>query len=97
MKKEKLKQKLEILKKEMIQAEALTDDDTREYLCNLEKLVKGYLDRIDKNELKESNGDSLGFRRVIIENDSLAEIDSLYDAACEVDTYYSMQTLERGY
>lgn len=91
MKKEKLRQKLEILKMEIIRAETLTDNYTRDYLCNLEKLVKSYLEQIDKNELNVSNGNNLGFRRAIIEYDDLAEIDSLYDAACEVDTYYSSE------
>lgn len=92
MKKEKLKQKLEVLNAQIIQSKDLVDDDyTKAYLCNLEKLVKSYQDKIDKNVLNKSDGGNLGFRRAILEYDNLAEIDSLYDAACEVDSYYSLE------
>ena len=94
VKKEKLKQKLEIFNAEIIQTETLVDDCTKAYLCQLEKLVKNYQDKIDNNMLDESDGGNLGFRRAILEYDNLAEIDSLYDAACEVDSYYSVECKE---
>lgn len=94
MKKEKLKCKLEILNSEMQQASKLVDNFTKQYLYNLQKLVKEYQDQIDKNLLSVSKGGNLGFRRAILEYDDLADIDSLYEAACDVDSYYSNECKE---
>lgn len=94
MKKEELNQKLETLRIEIIQAKTLVDDSTKSYLCNLEKLVKNYQDQIDENTMNVSDGGNLGFRRAILEYDNLADIDSLYDAACMVDSYYSIECKE---
>ena len=93
MKKE-LNQKLEKLRMEIIQAETLVDDSTKLYLCNLEKLIENYQDKIEKNMMNVSDGGNLGFRRAILEYDNLAEMDSLYDAACEVDSYYGTECKE---
>ena len=41
--------------------------------------------------METSDGGALGLRRVIIEYDDIAEIDSLYDAAADVDRYYSKE------
>ncbi len=91
MGKKELNQKLEKLRMEIIQAKILVDDSTKTYLCNLEKLVKNYQDKIEKNMMNVSDGGNLGFRRAILEYDNLAEMDSLYDAACAVDSYYSTE------
>ena len=79
---------------EIIQAETLVDDSTKLYLCNLEKLIENYQDKIEKNMMNVSDGGNLGFRRAILEYDNLAEMDSLYDAACEVDSYYGTECKE---
>jgi len=94
MKKEYLRKKLEILKKEINQSKSIVDDYTQLYLCNLEELVTKYLNCIDNDLMKASNGDTLGFRRAILEYDDLAEIESLYCAACDVDNYYSIECRE---
>lgn len=91
MKIEVLNQKLETLRMELMQAQIIVDDSTKSYLCNLEKLVQNYQDEIEKNMMNVSDGGNLGFRRAILEYDNLAEIDSLYDAACAVDSYYSIE------
>lgn len=88
MNKEILKIKLDKLLYEMNQAKEEVDDYSKEYLMKLEKLVRNYENKIDTNELSVSNGGNLGFRRAILEYDNLADIDCLYDAACDVDLFY---------
>ena len=41
-----------------------------------------------------SDGGTLGFRRAILEDDNLANIDSLYNAAVAVDKFYSQECRE---
>lgn len=87
--KEKLKEKLELLSLELNSAKKIVDDRTIDYLCRIEKNVDIYIEEINLGELGMSQGGNLGFKRAIIEYDNLAAIDSLYNAAREVDTYYS--------
>lgn len=87
-KRENLIKKLEKLFLELENAKKLVDDDTISYLCRIEELVNKYIDKVKLEELKVSKGGNLGFRRAIIEYDNLALIDSLYNAAKDVDAYY---------
>ena len=45
-------------------------------------------------KMDESDGGTLGFRRAILEDDNLANIDSLYNAAVAVDKFYSQECRE---
>lgn len=83
--------KLEILQDEIRKAQEKCDDYTKRYLEILDKEVENYINKLDKNEMETSDGGALGLRRAIIEYDDIAEIDSLYDAAADVDRYYSKE------
>lgn len=89
MKKELLRNKLQNLLRELETVKGTADDWTINYLCSLEKLIKSYIEKIETDDLNVSNGENLGFKRAILEYDNLADIDSLYNAACEVDYFYS--------
>lgn len=91
MKREIMKKKLEILQDEIRKAQEKCDDYTKRYLEILDKEVENYINKLDKNEMETSDGGALGLRRAIIEHDDIAEIDSLYDAAADVDRYYSKE------
>lgn len=88
MKQEKMKDKLKVFCKELGMAKEMVDEYTVHYVNCLEVSVFELLKKLDLNELKPSDGGGLGFRRAILEYDDLAEIDSLYVAACEVDSFY---------
>lgn len=75
--------------KELGLAKVMVDEYTVRYVNSLEILVFELLEKLDLNELEPSDGCGLGFRRAILEYDDLAEIDSLYVAACEIDSFYS--------
>ena len=67
---------------------------TREYLNKLEKIIEEYKNKLDSNKMDASDGGTLGFRRAILEDDNLANIDSLYNAAVAVDKFYSQECRE---
>ena len=50
--------------------------------------------KFDSNKMDASDGGTLGFRRAILEDDNLANIDSLYNAAVAVDKFYSQECRE---
>ena len=50
--------------------------------------------KLDSNKMDVSDGGTLGFRRAILEDDNLANIDSLYNAAVAVDKFYSQECRE---
>ena len=53
-----------------------------------------YKNKLDSNKMDASDGGTLGFRRAILEDDNLANIDSLYNAAVAVDKFYSQECRE---
>ena len=73
---------------------ASKNDYTREYLSKMEKIIEEYKNKLDSNKMDESDGGTLGFRRAILEDDNLANIDSLYNAAVAVDKFYSQECRE---
>lgn len=91
MKKEIMKKKLNDLQCEIRKIQDGVDDYTREYLNKLEKIIEEYKNKLDSNKMDASDGGTLGFRRAILEDDNLANIDSLYNAAVAVDKFYSQE------
>ena len=89
MKREIMKKKLSDLQCEIGKIKDDVDDYTREYLSKMEKIIEEY-----SNKMDESDGGTLGFRRAILEDDNLANIDSLYNAAVAVDKFYSQECRE---
>ena len=87
-KKEEMIKKIEMLLSELDEAKKSVDVGTIEYLCKLQEIANAYIEKINEGILNASQGGNLGFRRSIIEYDNLAMIDSLYDAAKDVDAYY---------
>ena len=87
MKREIMKKKLSDLQCEIGKIKDDVDDYTREYLSKMEKIIEEY-------KMDESDGGTLGFRRAILEDDNLANIDSLYNAAVAVDKFYSQECRE---
>lgn len=89
-----LKEKLNILQHEISKIKNDVDDYTKEYISKLEKLIESYKNKLDLNEMDTSDGGTLGFRRAILEYDNLAYIDSLYNAAIEVDNFFGRECSE---
>ena len=89
MKREIMKKKLSDLQCEIGKIKDDVDDYTREYLSKMEKIIEEYKNKLDSNKMDES-----GFRRAILEDDNLANIDSLYNAAVAVDKFYSQECRE---
>ena len=89
MKKEIMKKKLDNLQNEIRMAKIEADEFTKDYLCNLESKIEEYKNKLDLNEMESSDGGTLGFRRAILEYNDLANIDSLYEAAMDIDKFYS--------
>ena len=84
--------KREIMKKKLndLQCEIRKIQDGVE----MEKIIEEYKNKLDSNKMDESDGGTLGFRRAILEDDNLANIDSLYNAAVAVDKFYSQECRE---
>ena len=89
-----LQKKLNDLQCEIRKIQDGVDDYTREYLNKLEKIIEEYKNKLDSNKMDASDGGTLGFRRAILEDDNLANIDSLYNAAVAVDKFYSQECRE---
>ena len=61
--------------------------------CEIRKIQDG-VDDYTREYLNKLDGGTLGFRRAILEDDNLANIDSLYNAAVAVDKFYSQECRE---
>ena len=83
--------KIELLIKEIEEAKPFVDLDKSKYLEDFKLRLADILIKLKNNELPESEGRIIGTMRCISEYDSLAEIKSLYDAAADVDLYYSKE------
>lgn len=81
--------KLEILVKEIDEAIIVVDYDKKKYLNNYKIKVKMLIKKLQEGTLPSSNGGLMGTMRWISEYDSLASIRELYDAASDVDLFYS--------
>lgn len=93
-KRKKLIKKMNILIKEIELAKGKVDEESRKYLCIYQRNIESLLFKVQNGMLSESNGRTMGVTRAISEFDNLAEIDSLYNAASEVDLYYKRKCTE---
>ena len=93
-KREKLEVKISILLKEIEEAKKIVIDEKIDYLNNYQKWVESVLYRLQNGALAASKGGVIGTMRGISEYDSLAAIKNLYDAAADVDVFYSDECKE---
>ena len=85
---------MQILINEIDKAKDSVDGETANYLSNIKKVVENVMTRLQNNELPQSNGGLIGTMRAISEYDNLSCIQGLYDAASDVDIYYSKECKE---
>ena len=87
-----LYEKLEKLKKEVDSAIAQIEDEyVKDYLKKYENNIIRLMDMTNSKSIKASNGGLLGVLRAISEYDDLSAIDLLYNAAYDVENYYSYE------
>ena len=87
----KLLTKMDKLVQEIDEAIKVVDDDKKEYLNNYKIGIKNVIKRLQDGTLPASKGGLIGTMRGISEYDSLASIKALYDAASDVDLFYSRE------
>lgn len=90
-KKQELLKRLYLLVQEIDKAKKMVDDEKNQYLNNYKKRVEVVIKKIQDETLPESKGGLIGAMRAISEYDSLASIKGLYDAASDVDLFYSKE------
>ena len=88
-KRQELLNKLDILVREIDKAKKIVDDEKNQYLSNYENRIKVVIKKMQDGTLPASRGGLIGTMRGISEYDSLASIKTLYDAAADVDLFYS--------
>lgn len=88
-KRQELLNKLDILVREIDKAKKIVDDEKNQYLSNYENRIKVVIKKLQDGTLPASRGGLIGTMRGISEYDSLASIKTLYDAAVDVDLFYS--------
>lgn len=66
----------------------------KQYLNNYENRIKVVIKKLRDGTLPASKGGLIGTMRGISEYDSLASIRALYDAAADVDLFYSKECQE---
>jgi len=93
-KKQELLKKLYFLIQEIDLAKKVVDDEKKLYLNNYENGIEIVIRRLRDGTLPASKGGLIGTMRGISEYDSLASIKALYDAASDVDLFYSRECQE---
>lgn len=93
-KKKELLKKLHLLVKEIDKVKEMVDEEKKQYLNNYEKGIEIVIKKLQDGILPVSNGGLIGTMRGISEYDSLASIKELYDAASDVDLFYSKECKE---
>ncbi len=91
---QELLKKLKILVREIDEAKNLVDDEKIRYLNNYKIGIENVIAKLQNGALPASKGGLLGTMRGISEYDSLACIKKLYDAASDVDLFYSKECYE---
>lgn len=87
-------QKINFLLVEIVKAKEIVDESKKAYLDNYKKGIENIVKQLENDTLPASNGGVMGVMRGISEYDSLAIITPLYDAAYDVDLYYSNECKE---
>lgn len=93
-KRQKLLKKLKILIKEIDEAMHVVDDEKIKYLDSYKSTIESVIAKLQDGILPSSRGGLIGAMRGISEYDSLASIKALYDAASDVDLFYSKECQE---
>ncbi len=93
-KRQELLKKLNLLVQEIDKAKKMVDDEKKRYLNNYENGIEIVVKRLQDGTLPASKGGLIGTMRGISEYDSLASIKELYDAAADVDLFYSRECQE---
>ncbi len=86
-----LLKKLQILVQEIDKAKNDVDDEKMKYLNNYRSWIENVIAKLQDGILPASKGGLIGTMRGISEYDSLACIKELYDAASDVDLFYSKE------
>ncbi|MCM1172351.1 MAG: hypothetical protein NC393_09520 [Clostridium sp.] len=90
-KKQELLKKFHLLIQEIEKAKKVADGEKNIYLDNYEEWIEAVTRRLQDGTLPASKGELIGTTRGISEYDSLASIKTLYDAASDVDLFYSRE------
>lgn len=93
-KRQELLKKLKILIKEIDEAMHVVDDEKIKYLGSYKSTMESVIAKLQDGILPASRGGLIGAMRGISEYDSLASIKALYDAASDVDLFYSKECQE---
>ena len=93
-KKQVLMEKMSVLLLEIEEAKKVVDEEKISYLDNYMKGVENVMKKLQDGILPTSTGGLIGTMRGISEYDSLASIEKLYDAAADVDLFYSRECKE---
>ncbi len=93
-KRQELLKKLKILIKEIDEAMHVVDDEKIKYLDSYKSTIESVIAKLQDGILPSSRGGLIGAMRGISEYDSLASIKALYDAASDVDLFYSKECQE---
>lgn len=93
-KRQELLKKLKILIKEIDEAMHVVDDEKIKYLDSYKSTIESVIAKLQDGILPSSRGGLIGVMRGISEYDSLASIKALYDAASDVDLFYSKECQE---
>lgn len=86
---QELLKKLHLLVQEIDKAKEMVDEEKSQYLNNYENRIEAVIKKLQDGTLPASKGGLIGTMRGISEYDSLASIKTLYDAAADVDLFYS--------
>ena len=84
---QELLKKLHLLVQEIDKAKEMVDEEKSQYLNNYENRIEAVIKKLQD----ASKGGLIGTMRGISEYDSLASIKALYDAASDVDLFYSKE------
>ena len=93
-KRQVLLKKLHLLVQEIDKAKEMVDEEKSQYLNNYENRIEVVIKKLQDGTLPASKGGLIGTMRGISEYDSLASIKALYDAASDVDLFYSKECHE---
>lgn len=85
-----LKKKKKLIE-EIDKAILIVGDDKKEYLYRFKSVVNQLIKKTKDGTLPPSNGGLIGTMRAISEYDRLTSISELYDAAVDVDLFYSKE------
>lgn len=83
--------KYKILINEMDKAKTCVSPDLVEYLELHENLVKEQMAKLEAGTLPASGGSTFRIARALSEFNTFCLMESLYNAACDVDEYYRVE------